>query len=59
MVEVAIETDLKNQNPNKKRVRKMSPCNLAFVVCITHKEGEECYHRNTGIVGGEGESFQS
>lgn len=54
MVEVTIETDLKNQNPNEKRVRKMSPCNLAFVVCITHKEGEEGYHNNVSIVGGQG-----
>ena len=54
MVEVTIETDLKNQNPNEKQVRKMSPCNLAFVVCITHKEREGCYHNNAGIVGGEG-----
>lgn len=54
MVEVTIESNLKNQNSNEKQVRKMSPCDLAFVVCITHKEGEECYHCNTGIVGGEG-----
>lgn len=32
----------------------MSPCDLAFVVCITPKEGEECYLSDVGIVGGKG-----
>lgn len=54
MVEVTIKTDFNENGAADGIERRLPPCGLAFVVCVTSRDEGEAYQGSGSLVGGLG-----